>query len=503
MKSLKKILSIFAAFMMVVGLTMTNASAAGNGSITIENTTDGKTYNFYKVFDATVGTLPTDAPEDAKAPVTYTIAPEWNTFFTTGEGAKYIQTENNIEKPLPPITVGNATKYIGITDANVADFANDALPYAANLTATKTATGNGSNVTINGLDFGYYLMYPVSATNILEGNSSLCSLNTVDGTDKTIVIKSTYPTIEEKNIDDQNPEVGQTVTYTIKGQIPNTTGFSTYHYQLSDIMSEGLTFTSENLTALTVKLEDDTDITNKFEKEYVTEQTTVGIKSGFKLTYKDQTANQYKGEKFIVTYTAVVNTNAIANLNTNEAKVIYGNDPQNTTNSTPVENKFVTSTIVVDKYEDGTTIKKLAGAEFKLYKNGENNTKLYYKETTNSEGRVTEITWVPEKENGTTKTTDENGATSFQGLKNGTYYLEEVKAPDGYNLLPSAEEITFADTTNTAVENLIHSKPIANKTGSTLPSTGGMGTTMIYIAGAILMVGAAIIFVTNKRMKHE
>lgn len=500
MKSLKKLLSIFAAFMMVVGLTMTNASAADpTGSITVNGTTKDKTYNFYKIFDATVGT----ASEESTAPVTYTIASDWNEFFTgSGAGAKYLVEKNNEEGTLPPITVGNTTKYINITERNVATFANDALPYAATKKETATAKGNGESVTVPGLAYGYYLMYPVSATNILEGNSSLCSLNTVDGTDKTINVKATYPTIEEKEISDSTPEVGQTVTYTIKGQVPNTTGFSEYHYVLSDMMTSGLTFTQKDLDALTVKLEDDTVITGQFTKALVTGTGDDEGKTGFTLTYNDQTTNEYKGQKFIVSYSAVVNSNAIANVNTNEAKVIYGNNPDKTTTSTPVENKFVTSTIAVNKYQEGSNDTKLANAQFKLYKEDENKAKLYYEETV-KDGKVTKIDWVSTKEDGTTKITDENGATSFQGLENGTYYLEEVKAPDGYNLLPTPVTITITDTVDTTVESLTHTSDVANKTGSTLPSTGGMGTTMLYVVGGILMVGAAILFVTNKRMKHN
>lgn len=500
MKSLKKILSIFAAFMMVVGLTMTNASAADpTGSITVNGTTRDKTYNFYKIFDATVGT-PTSG---STAPVTYTIASDWNEFFTgTGAGAKYLVGQNNEEGTLPPITVGNTTKYINITESNVAVFANDALPYAATKTATTTATGNGENVTVTGLAYGYYLMYPVSATNILEGNSSLCSLNTVDGTEKIINVKATYPTIEEKEISDSTPEVGQTVTYTIKGQVPDTTGFSTYHYVLSDMMTSGLTFTKEDLAALTVKLEDGTVITDKFSESFVTGSGDDAGKTGFTLTYNDQEKNEYKGQKFIVSYSAVVNSNAIANVNTNEAKVIYGNNPNNTTTSTPVEKKFVTSTIAVNKYQEGSETTKLANAQFKLYKEDKDKNKLYYKETATNR-QVTKIEWVTNKEGGTTKITDENGATNFQGLENGTYYLEEVKAPDGYNLLPTPVTITITDTVDTTVASLTHTSDVANKTGSTLPSTGGMGTTMLYVVGGILMVGAAILFVTNKRMKHN
>lgn len=134
-----------------------------------------------------------------------------------------------------------------------------------------------------------------------------------------------------------------------------------------------------------------------------------------------------------------------------------------------------------------------------------NYTKLYYKADETSG----EVTWVAEADRDTAATkviTDADGATSFDGIADGTYYLEEVKAPAGYNLLTAPVTVTVKGTndTGTVVEaNLTATAKIANNTGSLLPSTGGVGTTMMFIVGGALALGAAVLFVTKKRMSKN
>ena len=134
-----------------------------------------------------------------------------------------------------------------------------------------------------------------------------------------------------------------------------------------------------------------------------------------------------------------------------------------------------------------------------------NYTKLYYKADETSG----EVTWVAEADRDTAATkviTDADGAASFDGIADGTYYLEEVKAPAGYNLLTAPVTVTVKgiNDTGTVVEaNLTATAKIANNTGSLLPSTGGVGTTMMFIVGGALALGAAVLFVTKKRMSKN
>ncbi len=133
-----------------------------------------------------------------------------------------------------------------------------------------------------------------------------------------------------------------------------------------------------------------------------------------------------------------------------------------------------------------------------------NYTKLYYKADETSG----EVTWVAEADRDTAATkviTDADGAASFDGIADGTYYLEEVKAPAGYNLLTAPVEVTVngASATTTNLSALTVTKQIENNTGSLLPSTGGVGTTMMFIVGGALALGAAVLFVTKKRMSKN
>lgn len=133
-----------------------------------------------------------------------------------------------------------------------------------------------------------------------------------------------------------------------------------------------------------------------------------------------------------------------------------------------------------------------------------NYTKLYYKADETSG----EVTWVAEADRDTAATkviTDADGAASFDGIANGTYKLEETAAPAGYNLLTEPVTVTVNGATATAdnLSALTVTKQIENNTGSLLPSTGGVGTTMMFIVGGALALGAAVLFVTKKRMSKN
>lgn len=202
-------------------------------------------------------------------------------------------------------------------------------------------------------------------------------------------------------------------------------------------------------------------------------------------------------------------------ISTNQAKLTYSNDPTTgaTKDSQIEEQKVYTSKIVIDKYETGKPGTKLPGAEFVLcrkapndeaqYAAVQNNIKntnkiQYYKwdETTKT------VSWVYDIANATKVTTDANGTASFDGLANGTYHLVETKAPAGYNQMTEAKEVTVAGST-TDSEKLSIKAEVANSAGTLLPSTGGMGTTVFYVLGAVLVLGAVVLLVTKKRMSRN
>src|SRR5699024_7106067 len=129
-----------------------------NGEIKVTGTTKGKSYSAYKIFDLT----------QSGKNVSYTIAQEWEGFFTKGAGKEYIADNNNEQGNLNPIVVSGAVKYINITNENIADFAKAANAEIENQTPTKTEIANGTELTFTGLELGYYMIHPEGAASGTE-----------------------------------------------------------------------------------------------------------------------------------------------------------------------------------------------------------------------------------------------------------------------------------------------------------------------------------------------
>ncbi|MCR5523906.1 MAG: SpaH/EbpB family LPXTG-anchored major pilin [Clostridia bacterium] len=494
MKRTKVILSI--ALALIIGMiAVLPAFAVETGKITVTGVTAGQTYNIYRVFDMTA------IKNGDVVNASYTINPVWNDFFTgTGAGAAYI-SDTNIGNALNPITIGSSTKYINITEANIANFAAAAQEFAIPLapTATQTAAEGATSLVFDGLALGYYLVYPYGATQVKEGEASLCSLDSTTF-EVSIKAKSTYPTIT-KTVNSEGSgsfNVGDTVNFTINGTVPNTAGYTSYIYEISDTMTSGLEFNE----VISVKVGD--TVLNPFPAEDYTliknaDNKAIGFK--FKLSgVKTYTV----GDPIVVTYSATITSDAlVTNEQTNSASLRYSNDPNNidetyTTTTPPTVVEIYTGTVRVKKVDgDGNP---LTGAIFAL-KNSEGK---YYKFDGDK------VTWVDNRDDATTKTTaieqDENNQdiaiAEFAGVSDGTYSLEEVQAPDGYNPLNGdVTGITVNSKGNG--QNDIVVKEVENRSGSLLPGTGGIGTTIFYIVGAILLLGAGILLISKRRMSTK
>ena len=473
MKHVKKLASLLLALVMVCALATTAFAAGETGSITVDNPIEGQTYIAYKIFDVTYNS-------DQSA-YSYTIN-STDPWFTAV--SNYAKTENS------GLTL---TQVNGSTTYNVSTTADFSAPKFADALKANVADKTGGieltaqddgTVSATGLPLGYYFVASTSG--------ALCNLTT---TDPNAIIHDKNDVPFEKEGDKGSADIGETVNYTITGKVPDYTGFKTYTYEITDTMSEGLTFNKDVKVTI-----GGTDVTAACIVTYDVEG------NANKFTVSIPVKNYTIGAEIKVTYSAVVNEKAIAKIENNQAVLKYSNDPTDSTSTTttPSDTKVYSSKIVIDKYETGDTTKKLAGAKFVLYKEVTTDegadavtTKLYYKWNETAQ----KVEWVENKANATVKITDSNGAASFDGIANGTYYLEEIEAPAGYNQLKEPVQVTVNG--GTAEAQLTVTQPVENSTGTELPSTGGMGTTLFYTLGAILVLGAGVLLVTKKRMSEK
>lgn len=512
MKSLKKILSIFAAFMMVIGLTMTNANAVGNpaqtGSITISNAHKGQTYNVYRIFDLTYASNTTETKEDDA--YAYSINDKWKNYFVgtdnqiTEEAGKYVE-----------INPSNGIIYVTAKSGMDAEAFSKSLENYANKnsigaektftpgnttntpTETWTASGNDNSVgtlVFNSLPLGYYMITTTTGT--------LVTLNTTN-LNKTVIDKNTLPTDEKEVVNTEwtNSKDGATIGDTVNYQVTIHAKKGAENYVMRDTMTSGLTFNASSLTikagniTLTQKPANATDET-PWDYELLTGNEVVP--STFKVVFNQKYLNTIQEDTdIIITYSATVNNNATTS-NGNNATLDYGNNPNINTG----ENKTETKTFSIEINKQDSNQNPLANAIFTLAQKDKDSTKPNHELKFTGSGEAYKVSTSDDASS--TITTGSTGKLVISGLGEGTYVLTETQAPNGYNKLKDPIEVHIdKDGKVTYGENSQGTIVVVNLTGSELPSTGGMGTTMIYIAGAILMVGAAIIFVTNKRMKHE
>ena len=473
MKTAKKFASLLLVMVMVFAMATTAFAAEDKGTIIVDNPVADQTYTAYKIFDVTY----------SGSNYSYTIktTSEW---YSTVKA--YAETGGN-GLTLTGVA-GDDTTFVVSTSTgfSAAAFAN-ALKAAMSGKTGTTLTADGTTVKATNLDLGYYF--------VTSTNGALCNLTT---TDPTVTIHDKNDIPFNKVDDKESVDVGEIVTYTITGKVPDYTGFTTYTYLITDTMSEGLTF--QRNVKVTVGGTDVTPAcTITYDKDNNANKFTVSI------PVKSYTI----GAEIKVTYTAVVNENAVAKIENNAATLTYSNDPIDTskTTTTPEDKETVYSAkVVINKYVKDSNNEKLAGAKFVLYKevktdDSDTTTKYYYKWN----DTVKKVEWTTNKADATVKTTDANGAAAFDGLKDGTYYLEEVKAPAGYNLLKDpAEVVVNGASANAAnLSSLTVTGNVENSSGAELPETGGMGTTIFYVLGSVLILAAVVLLVTRKRMSSR
>lgn len=339
--------------------------------------------------------------------------------------------------------------------------------------------------------------------------------------------------------------MGDSVNFHLIGAVPDMGNYDTYKYEFEDTLSAGLTAPAESGVKVYLssdkKLETtgespDTELNAGFNVSVSTDKVTKISKINVSFSDLKTVEGIAKGMYIIVDYSAVLNQNAVVGLNGNENKVKlkYSNNPnqsgsgENTPTGETPEDKVIVFTYELDvtKVDGQDANKKLAGAEFKLM--NANKTKYAIVEN----GKVTG--WTENEKQGTVLTSDNNGLFTVTGLDDNKYYLKETKAPDGYNTLKDPIEFVIQATTANNQEwggsassaftkleiGLKNNKgefeytdgttddgrvsmTVKNNKGSILPETGGIGTTIFYIVGVVLVLGAGVLLVTKKRMNAD
>lgn len=456
MKNVKKLMGLLLAMIMAFAMGVC-VFAEGTNTITISNAQKGETYKLYKILNLSVS--------GDKTAYSYTLNDTWKSFFTQGNGVSYVDID----------TQNHVTWKVGMNTAeNMENFGKAAAAYAANVevTDTKTPTTDGQ-ITFSGLDSGYYLITSTNGTLAM-------TKTTPSDPDVTVNEKNKDTTLDKKVQEDSTDNWGNENS----AQIGDTVNFKvTIHmkkgaknYVMHETMDDGLSFNegSVQITGLTK----DTDYTVK----------TAEISDGctFEIIFTKNYLNSVKANTALtVTYNAVLNENAdITNGENNKAKITWGD------NSTTEYSETTTKTYQFEvlKYaQEDEQKNRLAGAVFQLL-NAENEIVKLIK-VNDTEYRVANG-----GENGSVDsfTTVANGNIVIKGVDLDKYYLKETKAPEGYNLLADDKEFTVTSGNTLTVE-------IENKSGSELPETGGMGTTMFYLIGGILVIGAGVLLVARRR----
>lgn len=498
MKHARKLASLLLALVMVFALAVTAFAqdvpvADGAGSITISNAAKGETYAIYKLFAATVSVDHTS--------IAYTgdIPDGLNTYFVKDTNGYISATD--VAKDGDKMSAG--------LEAALKDWTETA-------TAAATAESDGSALNFKGLEYGYYVVTTSQGKQLISVDSTTPNAKIVDKNSST-------PTELSKTANNKDVSIGNTVTYTVSFKTSNYYGAGTeakeiVSYTIEDTLPDFLT--SVNVTSISVDnvvIHDQTGATPQFNNKKIV------------IKWYDEANKKFlydNGATVTITYTAVVTDSAAIDGegNTNNVTVTWttkGSDEPDPNNKIDTKETIYTYAIALKKVNNKGVA--LPGAVFEF--------PFYVKSTADAtDGAYIYAGTDPGTGLTNRITTPDSGVIVVKGVKTGNYVITEVKAPDGYNKLTDPVTVeaakigsTFTQTTvyldkdgnitNKETDKITEVKVdiekiaassvvVVNKAGTELPSTGGMGTTIFYILGSILVVAAVVLLVTKKRMSN-
>ena len=521
-KAMKKLMAALLAVAMVCAMVAPAFAASATSTHTITAPNNDHTYEIYQIF---TGTPTTDATTNQ----TILSDIKW--------GANADSSYNK----------GDAVPDTVLTDLATVSGTNE----TAILTVVKkyvdlngTPAYTASHSTSVSVPAGYYLIKDIDTATVdshtlyivevVDKNIEITPKTDAPSVEKKVQENTKYPTdggYDTGYNDTADYHIGDMVPFKLIGRIPDMSHYQTYKYVFHDTLSKA--FDAPDQSAIKVSLSDSkatlgTDIDSTFYTVDVT--TDAAGKTTITVSFNDlkSVTGVAKDKYIVVSYSAKLNEKASIGQgtpgNTNEVYLEYSNNPNGTGTGKTLEDKVIVFTYELDvnKVDGNNVDKKLPGAKFKLLNSDQTK---YAQVDANSKL----IGWTNDETTATELESDVNGLFKVIGLDDGTYFLKETLAPSGYNTLAEPIKLVISANTNngqlgsgntTELETIsvtVGNDPSAsgattvgnsatgtvnitvkNNRGTTLPGTGGIGTTIFYVIGGGLMVAAAILLITKK-----